>query len=163
MLHLIAALLNGAHCLIVFQITFGRKFFLFNLQVSFEIVLLYVYFIWIIIWSLPIRVKHSLSLNKSKKKLHILCINFEKKNRCSRRCFDVYATSITLKRRRMDVQTTSCAYWGSFQSLNINQWCILIVKSKNSIFFSKFQFRLILNWFVKITGFMVLLLSKKSN
>ena len=98
-----------------------------------------------------------LSLNKSKKKLHILCTNFEKKNRFShpvstRRCFYVYATSITLKRRRMDVQTTSCAYWGSFQSLNINQWCILIVKSKNSIFFSKFQFPLILNWFVKISG-----------
>ena len=144
MLHLIAALLNGAHCLIVFQITFGRKFFLFNLQVSFEIVLLYVYFIWIIIWSLPIRVKHSLSLNKSKKKLHILCINFEKKNRFShpvstRRCFYVHTTSITLKRRRMDVQTTSCAYWGSFQSLNINQWCIPMVKSKNSIFFPNFN------------------------
>ena len=28
-----------------------------------------------------------------------------------RRCFDVYTTSITLKRRRMDVKTTSCAYW----------------------------------------------------
>ena len=72
-----------------------------------------------------------LSLNKSKKKLHILCINFEKKNRFShpvstRRCFYVHTTSITLKRRRMDVQTTSCAYWGSFQSLNITngvfQW-----------------------------------------
>ena len=29
----------------------------------------------------------------------------------TRRCFDVYTTSITLKRRRMDVKTTSCAYW----------------------------------------------------
>ena len=29
----------------------------------------------------------------------------------TRRCFDVYTTSITLKRRRMDVKTTLCAYW----------------------------------------------------
>ena len=29
----------------------------------------------------------------------------------TRRRFDVHATSITLKRRRMDVKTTSCAYW----------------------------------------------------
>ena len=29
----------------------------------------------------------------------------------TRRRFDVYTTSITLKRRRMDVKTTSCAYW----------------------------------------------------
>ena len=29
----------------------------------------------------------------------------------TRRRFDVYTTSIRLKRRRMDVKTTSCAYW----------------------------------------------------
>ena len=29
----------------------------------------------------------------------------------TRRRFDVHITSITLKRRRMDVKTTSCAYW----------------------------------------------------
>ena len=29
----------------------------------------------------------------------------------TRRRFDVYTTSITLKRRRMDVKTTLCAYW----------------------------------------------------
>ena len=29
----------------------------------------------------------------------------------TRRRFDVHATSITLIRRRMDVKTTSCAYW----------------------------------------------------
>ena len=29
----------------------------------------------------------------------------------ARRRFDVHATSITLKRRRMDVKTTLCVYW----------------------------------------------------
>ena len=29
----------------------------------------------------------------------------------TRRRFDVHTTSITLKRRRMDVKTTLCAYW----------------------------------------------------
>ena len=29
----------------------------------------------------------------------------------TRRRFDVHTTSITLKRRRMDVKTTPCAYW----------------------------------------------------
>ena len=29
----------------------------------------------------------------------------------TRRHFDVHTTSITLKRRRMDVKTTLCAYW----------------------------------------------------
>ena len=31
--------------------------------------------------------------------------------RVQRRRFDVYTTSITLKLRRTDVKTTSCAYW----------------------------------------------------
>ena len=30
---------------------------------------------------------------------------------CTRHRFDVYTTSITLKRRRLDVKTTLCAYW----------------------------------------------------
>ena len=29
----------------------------------------------------------------------------------SKLCFDVHTTSITLKRRHMDVKTTSCSYW----------------------------------------------------
>ena len=29
----------------------------------------------------------------------------------TRRRFDVHTTSITFKRRRMDVKTTPCAYW----------------------------------------------------
>ena len=29
----------------------------------------------------------------------------------TRRCFDVHTMFITLKRRRMDLKTTSCAYW----------------------------------------------------
>ena len=33
----------------------------------------------------------------------------------TRRRFDVYTTSITLKRRRMDVKTTLCAYWVRFR------------------------------------------------
>ena len=28
-----------------------------------------------------------------------------------RRCFDIHTTFITLKRRRTDFKTTSCAYW----------------------------------------------------
>ena len=54
--------------------------------------------------------------NHSKKKLKKLHIHFflKKKVNCLvsiRRYLDVYTTSITLKRYRMDVKTTSCAYW----------------------------------------------------
>ena len=34
-----------------------------------------------------------------------------------RRCFDVYTTFITLKRRHMDVKATSCAHWDCTPSL----------------------------------------------
>ena len=52
-----------------------------------------------------------------------------KRFRCpvsTRRRFDVYKTSITLKRRRMDVKTTLCAYWDEI-------WfdCILLLDSCN--------------------------------
>ena len=37
----------------------------------------------------------------------------------TQRRFDVHATSITLKRRRTDVETTSCAYWDRKNKLDI--------------------------------------------
>ena len=41
----------------------------------------------------------------------------------TRHRFDVHTTSITLKRRRMDVKTTSCAYW--VITMEINTVCPL--------------------------------------
>ena len=38
----------------------------------------------------------------------------------TRRRFDVNTTSITLKRRHMDVKTTLCAYWDRMNSLEKN-------------------------------------------
>ena len=53
----------------------------------------------------------------------------------TRRCFDVHVTSITLKRRRTDVKTTSCAYWECVELMQVafcmyisiwNYWCTVL-------------------------------------
>ena len=39
----------------------------------------------------------------------------------TRHRFDIHTTSITLKRRRTDVKTTSCAYWETTNFTIINR------------------------------------------
>ena len=47
----------------------------------------------------------------------------------TRRFFDVYTMSITLKRRRMDVKTTSCAYWDWIKCFGIKMTVLLDINS----------------------------------
>ena len=57
----------------------------------------------------------------------------------TRRRFNVHTTSITVKRRRMDVKTTSCAYWVTdfvlTNSTLMNGNDLLIKTVKIAIFF----------------------------
>ena len=68
-------------------------------------------------------------------------------------CFNVYTTSTTLRRRRMNVKMTSCAYWNKFSwknptlkegkngLINLSGWAMLLDKIKvQQDFETLFQF-----------------------